>query len=150
MNCFQRSGMIEVPLFAASETVWFSRVDGSDRLTFRVNDSPARNVDFEDLTGLYLKESSRFVYCCSIQCEGKSYQICRLGSDEFWEIVKGKRFKVVVDTSMKRIQEDAFDSSMSISNKVNLVFALLDTGKNQELKDYLKKSPCYQFVETTN
>ncbi len=138
---------MDTPLFAAAESVWFSRIGCPDRHSFRVNDSPSRSFCFEDLSGLYLKVPGRSVYCCSIQCAEKSYQICRLSEEEFWEIVKGKHFKVIVDNSTKRLQESAYDTTMTLADNICRVFSLLDAGREDELCDVLKKSPCYQFVE---
>lgn len=138
------------PLFAASETVSFSKRDSSGRASFLINDTPSRSISFKDLAGLYLKVASRAVYCCSIKCSDKSYQICRLNENEFWEIVKGKQFKVVVDISTNRLKDEAIDPSMTISDNVNHVFSLLDAGKNDGLNTVMEKSPCYQFVEIKN
>ncbi len=150
MNCSPHTGMIDTPLFAASESVWFSRFECSGQSLYRINDSPTRSMAFDDLTGLYLKESSRSIYCCSIRCAGKSYQICRLNEDEFWEIVKGKRFKVIIDVSTKLIRKDAFDMSLTLADNINKVFTLLDAGMDEELRGRLKKAPCFQFVEIVN
>ena len=150
MNDTKRTGSMDTPLFAASESVWFSRIGCPDRHSFRVNDSPSRSFRFEDLSGLYLKAPGRSVYCCSIQCTDKSYQICRLSEEEFWEIVKGKHFKVIVDNATKRLLESAYDTTLTLADNICRVFSLLDAGKEDELQNVLKKSPCYQFVEIPN
>ena len=150
MNDTQRAGSMDAPLFAASESVWFSRIGCSDRHSFRVNDSPSRDFCFEDLSGLYLKTPGRSVYCCSIQCADKNYQICRLNEEEFWEIVKGKQFKVIVDNATKRLLESAYDTTLTLADNICRVFSLLDAGREDELRNVLKKAPCYQFVEIQN
>lgn len=138
---------MDTPLFAASELVRFSRIGCPDQHSFRVNDSPSRVFCFEDLSGLYLKTPGHSIYCCSIQCADKNYQICRLNEAEFWEIVKGKQFKVIVDNATKRLLESAYDTSLTLEENICRVFSLLDAGKEDELLNVLKKSPCYQFVE---
>ena len=70
--------------------------------------------------------------------------------EEFWEIVKGKQFKVIVDNATKRLLESAYDKTLTLADNICRVFSLLDAGKEDELQNVLKKSPCYQFVEIQN
>ena len=150
MNSTYQYPAFSAPLFAAAETICFSKRDSSGQASFLVNGTPSRSITFRDLAGLYIKGASRSVYCCSIKCLDKSYQICRLSEREFWEIVKGKQFKVIVDASTSRLKDEALDPTMTVSDNISHIFALMDAGENDGVKRIMEKSPCYQFVEIQN
>ncbi len=150
MDYTANKDVLAAPLFAASEMVWFSRTNDRGNTSFLINGSKSRYFLFEDLAGLYFKDKSRSVYCCSIHCGKKSYQMCRLSESEFWAIVQGKRFRVIVDLSTNRLKGCDLDMSISLADNINKVFALLDAGRDAKSEYSIEQSPCYQFIEIPN
>lgn len=134
-------------LFAPSENVWFERECSGDQYLYVINGTPGRTFTFNALNGLFVKENSRMVYCCSISLKGDNYQICRLTEEDFWLLVKGKRFRVISDNSTLMVKADFAEDKESVLEKTQRVFSLLDTGHEYEARVLVKPAPCYQLVE---
>lgn len=133
---------IDGALFADSEVVSFNRTGVYGCYTYYVNGSRDRQFPFRELCGVYFKPGSRAVFCCSLNTEGKSYQLFRLGEEEFWKFVDGNSFKVISDYSTRRLQ----DGDGPLKDRIEQVLSLLDSGKEDELENFLSPVPCYQFI----
>lgn len=134
-------------LFAPSESVWFERECAGNQYLYVINGTPGRTFTFNALNGLFVKDNSRLIYCCSISLKGEDYQICRLTEEDFWLLVKGKRFRVISDNNTFRINADFAEDKESVLEKTLRVFSLLDTGNEYEASVLIKPAPCYQLVE---
>lgn len=131
--------------FAASETVCFERRGEEGNYFYVINGTAARTISFEHLNGIYIKERSRGVYCCSLAMKSGDYQICRLIEEDFWGLVAGKTFKVVIDESTRRVLPYGLKPP---SEAVDILFHELDSGNGAVLEEMTVSSPCYQLIET--
>ena len=134
----------QLPPFAAAETVCFERRGNDGHYFYVINGTPSRSVDFESLNGIYIKERSRSVYCCSLAMKSGEFQICRLIESDFWGLVEGKTFNVVVDESTRKVLTDG---NLSPKEAVDRLFKGLDSGDETMLEKMTVTSPCYQLVE---
>lgn len=134
-------------LFAPSENVWFERECAGNQYLYVINGTPGRTFTFNALNGLFVKDNSRLIYCCSISLKGEDYQICCLSEEDFWLLVKGKHFRVISDNSTLRVNADFTEDKESVLEKTRRVFSLLDTGNENEASGLVKPAPCYQLVE---
>lgn len=130
--------------FAASETVCFERRGDEGNYFYIINGTASRMVSFKQLNGIYIKERSRGVYCCSLAMKSGDFQICRLIEDDFWGLVAGKTFRVVVDESTRRVLPSGLKPS---SETVDTIFHELDSGNGTVIDEMTVSSPCYQMIE---
>lgn len=132
--------------FGVSETVWFDRMNSDGAYYYTINNSPSRIITFDLLNGLFIKERSTGVYCCSIESKDGLYQLYRLQEGEFWKIVQGKTFLVVTDLSTLRISDSYLSRNFPLGHSMDEVFKHMEKGKD-DIGDLVYAAPCYQFVE---
>lgn len=132
--------------FGISETVRFDRMNNGGAYFYTINDSPSRVFTYNLLNGLFIKERSTGVYCCSIESKDGLYQLYRLQEEEFWKIVQGKTFLVITDLSTLRINDSFLSQSFPLGQSMDVVFKHMEKGKD-DIGDLVYAAPCYQFVE---
>ena len=100
------------------------------------------------LNAFFIKEAGRCVYCCTLRVDGISYQIFQLSAEEFWELVKDKSFKVMVDKDVYLLLGTrSTDFSYEIKAKLLSIFKSKDSGEPIRANNLLSASSCYQFEE---
>lgn len=130
--------------FAASETVCLERRGEEGNYFYIINGTASRTVSFKQLNGIYIKERSRGVYCCSLAMKSGDFQICRLIEEDFWGLVAGKTFNIVVDESTRKILPSGQNTA---KETVELLFNELDSGNEAILSEITVLAPCYQMIE---
>ena len=134
-------------LFAPSENVWFERETAGNQFVYVINGTPGRTFKFSALNGIFVKDNSHLIYCCSISLKEDHYQICRLTEEDFWCIIKGKHFKVISDNSTSIVNASSAEEKEAMLENTRRLFSLLDAGNEQEASVLVRPAPCYQFVE---
>lgn len=132
--------------FAPSETIRFCRIEQDGTALYTINESPARAITFSHLNGLFIKNSSTSLYCCSVSSQDTSYQLFRLQEEEFWKIVQGKSFLVITDYSTLRIDDRYLSKGGSLVQSVDELFSQIEKGR-KEGEGLIHSAPCYQFIE---
>ena len=132
--------------FGVSETVRFDRMSNDGAYYYTINDSPSRVITYSLLNGLFIKERSTGVYCCSIESKDGLYQLYRLQEEEFWKIVQGKTFLVVTDLSTLRISDSYLSQNFPLGQSMDEVFKHMEKGED-DIGDLVYAAPCYQFAE---
>lgn len=132
--------------FGVSEIVRFGRMSNDGAYYYTINDSPSRVITYSLLNGLFIKERSTGVYCCSIESKDGLYQLYRLQEEEFWEVVQGKTFLVVTDLSTLRISDSYLSRSFPLGQSMDEVFEHMEKGED-DIGDLVYAAPCFQFVE---
>ena len=110
-------------------TIWFSQLN-----------TPLYNGEFKgDLDGLQF---------CSIQLRTGLQFPCRLKHWEFWDIVKGKRFKVVGALPCYWPNKENYDvKRMTIIGVYEKVHKAIINGNGNSVRDMLKPARCYDLIE---
>ena len=132
--------------FGASEIVRFNRISNDGSYAYTINDSPSRVITYNLLNGLYIKERSTGVFCCSIESREGQYQLYRLQEEEFWRIIQGTSFLVVTDLCTLRISDSYLSQSFPLGQSMDEIFNHMEKGY-QDIQSIVYAAPCYQFVE---
>ena len=123
-----------------------------DNAEFQINNSPYWTIWFSQLSGLFYNGdfdgTLDLLQGCSIQMKN-SFQIpSRMSSSEFWNVVKGKRFKVVgVTHCYKPNKYNNEVKRMSIFDVYKKVHNALVNGRGYEVRDLLMPAKCYDLIE---
>lgn len=119
---------------------------------FEINNDPNHLVWFSQLNALFIdKDDVEKLYTGSIQLKGTEPRLIRdIFPDDFWNMVKNKKFKVIVDDN-GFIQINEKDERVQrigqISEVCKFIKNKLDAKDYDAIKGMTKESRCYDLVE---
>ena len=131
-------------MIKSGDIIRIEKTDAQEHIYSLVFSHGCFQIEFKDLSKLFIKAFGKAIYCNSIHADGENHQLHKLSEEEFCRLVEKNEFTVYIDDQVYTLKNyPESDASEVIKNMLNT--DLYDP--SLEMDNRFIQSQCMQFEE---